>query len=282
MEVYSLPTFFGLEQEAPIQCYNYQTKKPQLRNKISLTQNAFSFLLDGTKEVITEQKPTAINNTQFLLMNAGNCLMTEQLSSSRLVYKSILLFFSDDLLLQFLEKYNIHNSNTTNSTPIPVKVGEYDGFIKAFVNNLEGIQQLSPALQQKLLKVKFEEIMLYLWETKGSDFFLFLLDSISSQTRNFLRVVENNQLNKLSLKELSFLSNMSISSFKREFEQHFHTSPSKWFQDKRLEHAAFLLKHKAQRPSDVYDQAGYENLSNFIQAFKLKFGVTPKQYQSAN
>jgi AraC-like DNA-binding protein len=31
---------------------------------------------------------------------------------------------------------------------------------------------------------------------------------------------------------------------------------------------------------DIFEEIGYENLSNFIQAFKIKFGVTPKQYQS--
>ena len=72
---------------------------------------------------------------------------------------------------------------------------------------------------------------------------------------------------------------MSISSFKRTFEKHFHNSPSKWFQEKRLEHSAFLLKNKSERPSDIYQEIGYESLSNFIQAFKVKFGVTPKQYQ---
>jgi AraC-like DNA-binding protein len=72
---------------------------------------------------------------------------------------------------------------------------------------------------------------------------------------------------------------MSTSSFKREFEKQFQSSPGKWFQEKRLEHAAFLLYNKSKRPSDIYQEIGCENLSNFIQAFKLKFGNTPKKYQ---
>ena len=72
---------------------------------------------------------------------------------------------------------------------------------------------------------------------------------------------------------------MSVSTFKREFEKNFKSPPSKWFQEKRLEHAAFLLKNKSKRPSDLFEEIGYESLSNFIQAFKTKFGVTPKRYQ---
>ena len=122
--------------------------------------------------------------------------------------------------------------------------------------------------------------MLYLIELKGLDFLYSLLDNNDNQNQKFIKTIESNRLNKLTIKELSFLSNMSVSTFKREFEKNFHSTPSKWFQDKRLEHSAFLLKNSPKRPSDIFEEIGYENLSNFIQAFKIKFGVTPKKYQS--
>jgi len=106
------------------------------------------------------------------------------------------------------------------------------------------------------------------------------MENSGHQNLQFIQTIENNKLNKLTIKELSFLSNMSVSTFKREFEKNFNSSPSKWFQDKRLEQAAYLLKIKSKRPSDIFEEIGYENLSNFIQAFKTKFGVTPKQYQT--
>jgi AraC-like DNA-binding protein len=33
------------------------------------------------------------------------------------------------------------------------------------------------------------------------------------------------------------------------------------------------------RASDVYEEIGFENLSSFVQAYKNKFGTTPKQSQ---
>ena len=104
------------------------------------------------------------------------------------------------------------------------------------------ISKLSKSIQENILASKFEEIMLYLTEFNGLDFLYSLINNSDNQTQKFMQTVESNKLNKLSLKELSFLSNMSVSKFKREFKKHFHNSPSKWFQDKRLEHAAFLLK----------------------------------------
>ena len=56
----------------------------------------------------------------------------------------------------------------------------------------------------------------------------------------------------------------------------------KWFNEQRLNHIAFVLRTKRYRPVELYEDAGYENFSNLVQAFKKKFGVTPKQYQTQN
>lgn len=71
---------------------------------------------------------------------------------------------------------------------------------------------------------------------------------------------------------------MSISTFKREFEKHYATSPIKWFQNKRLEHAHYLMNKEQKSSSDIYLEIGYENLSSFIKAYKSKYGMTPKQH----
>lgn len=203
--------------------------------------------------------------------------MTEKLSSSASSYRSVLLFFSNSLVLEFLRKYEFNTQmepDPTSAIAMP-----YDSFINAYVRTLIEINGLDADTRSKLLQVKFEELMLYLVRKEGIDFLHRLLADVENHTSHFKSVIENNKLNRLTLKELAFLSNMSVSTFKREFEKHYHASPIKWFQDKRLEHAAFLLKNDSLRPSDLFEEAGYENLSNFIYAFKTKYGVTPKQYQ---
>ncbi|MEM9929492.1 MAG: helix-turn-helix transcriptional regulator, partial [Bacteroidota bacterium] len=79
--------------------------------------------------------------------------------------------------------------------------------------------------------------------------------------------------------ELAFLCNMSLSTFKRAFARHFNTTPGKWFLEQRLAHARYLLVTQRQRPSDIFMSVGYDNLTNFIQAFRKQYGKTPKQYQ---
>ena len=278
MKTINLPDELNLDSSLSINLYDYESLNEISKQQILLNKNTFSFLQDGTKEVYFDNSSYAIDNSQFLLMKSGHCLMTEKLSNESKYYRSLLFFFSNEEVLKFIRKFELETSS--RKTLYSTYLFEYDSFISRFVQSLLDISKLSKSLQEKILKTKFEEIMLYLIELKGVDFLYSIINNSDNQSQKFIQTVESNRLNKLTIKELSFLSNMSVSTFKREFEKHFHNSPSKWFQDKRLEHSAFLLKDESKRPSDIYEEIGYENLSNFIQAFKLKYDVTPKQYQS--
>ncbi len=278
MKTITLPEELNLSSSKSILVYDYESITEISKQQILLNKNTFSFLQEGTKEVFFDNSTYAIDNSQFLLMKSGNCLMTEKLSSDSKYYRSILFFFSNEDVLKFVRKFGLETSNS--KTLYSTYSFNYDSFIKRFVDSLLDISKLSKSIQENILNSKFEEIMLYLIELKGVDFLYSLISNNQNHNQKFIQTIESNRLNKLTIKELSFLSNMSVSSFKREFEKNFHSSPSKWFQDKRLEHSAFLLKSSSKRPSDIFEEIGYESLSNFIQAFKIKFGVTPKKYQS--
>jgi len=204
--------------------------------------------------------------------------MTEKLSHVKEYYRSILLFFSNEDVLKFIRKHEL--TPPKSKTYYSTYSFNYDSFIKKFAESLLDLSEHPKEFQSRILYAKFEEIMLYLIEIRGVDFLYSIINSNINHNQKFIQTIKSNHLNKLTIKELSFLCNMSESKFKREFKKYFKSSPSKWFQEKRLKHAAFLLQNKATRPSDIFLEVGYETLSNFIQAFKTKFGQTPKQYQS--
>jgi AraC-like DNA-binding protein len=278
MNTITLPDELVENSVLSIEVYDYESTQEISKQQILLNKNTFSFLKEGTKEVFFDNSSYAINNSQFLLMKSGNCLMTEKLSNVEEYYRSVLLFFSNEDVLKFIRKFELNAPDSKNY--YSTYSFSYDVFIKRFVESLLDISKLSKKIQSRILETKFEEIMLYLVEFKGVEFLYSLISNSNNEHQKFIQTIESNQLNKLTIKELSFISNMSVSKFKREFEKHFRSSPSKWFQEKRLEHAAFLLKNNSKRPSDIFEEIGYETLSNFTQAFKLKFGLTPKQYQS--
>ncbi len=278
MNIITIPEAFTEEKRLSTTLFDYRTREACNKQFIKLTQNAFSFLIEGTKEVIADNSSVVIQNTHFLLIKSGHCLMSEKQSSANKNYRSILLFFSGEDLLRFVRKFEKKRSK---KSPLKsVYAFSHDDFTQKFIQSLIEIAALPSGIQKKLIPVKLEEIVLYLTEVKGGDFLYSMIASQDNRTQHFIRVVERNKFKKLTLRELAFLSNMSISSFKRAFQKHYAESPMKWFQDQRLERASFLLKQEQRRPSDIYMEVGYETLSSFIQAFKLKYGSTPKQHQS--
>ena len=128
--------------------------------------------------------------------------------------------------------------------------------------------------------LKFEELMLYLLEK----FPLQVLSFRSSIGKDFddleiRKAVEANVAQPISLEELAFLCNVSLSTFKRRFQKIYGTSPSKWMLQRKMEIAKNLLAHHNEKPSEVYRKIGYENHSSFAQSFKQTYGVTPKEFR---
>lgn len=280
MEVITLPKDLDLSSSGQVQAYNYENPQGILRARINLNKHTISFLRLGTKEVIGHDTAKQINNQHFLMMKSGNCLMTEKISNSSKLYKSILFFFDDAMALEFLEKYTLTSAAKADSKSF--YVFQYDEFIQQFVYSLESLLKLPAKIQERLLKTKFEEIMLYLISLYGVSFLNTIIQNVDDRTSRLTNIVESNKLNRLTLEELAFLCSMSISTFKRTFHKVYHETPMKWFSEQRLNHIATLLRTNQKRPIDLYEEAGYENFSNFVQAFKKRFGVTPKQYQSRN
>jgi len=275
MDVVTLPEYFGFSEQSKINLVLYKSTQDVSKQQVHLKTHVFSFLSEGEKTVVGSHSSFKINSTEFLLMQSGHCLMTEKRSPEK-NYKSTLLFFSDEHIRSFIKKYTLKNDDkSVIRSVIPF---QYDPYILQLVEGLKIVATLTETLKEKLLATKLEELFLYLTEKIGVSFLFNLMEYINHHEAHFISVVNSNQLNKLSLKELAFLSNMSVSTFKRMFEKHFSVSPIKWFQEKRLDYAYYLLKHERKRPSDIYFDIGYDNLSSFIQAYKTKFGSTPKQH----
>lgn len=278
MKTITLPDELNIENLQSVQIFEYCSSKEIAKQQIIFNQNTFSFLIEGNKEVIFDNSTLSIDNSKFLIMKSGHCLMTEKLSDIR-SYRSVLLFFSNEILLKFIRKTELNKTESTECKSV-YSFGN-DEFIQGYVKSLLDILKLSKDIQKKLLEVKFEEIMIYLTAIYGTEFLYSLSEKSNDTSQKFIQTIETNWMSKLTLKELSFLCNMSVSTFKREFEKHYAESPIKWFQNKRLEYAHHLLNQEQKSSSEIYFEVGYESLSSFIQAYKSKYGITPKLHHKS-
>lgn len=253
--------------------YDFKMTEDVIKTKVNLNMHMFSFLQEGKKQVHFSDVAVVVNNEQSLLLKKGNCLWTELLDKES-VYFCKLLFFSDKRLKEFLEK---HTTEVSVKNEAPYFSFQNDTFIASYLNSLKTIATAPSVFMESLLSVKFEELLLYLMNKYGDNFQSYLYSLIAKKTSAFQKTIEKNIYTSLTLEEISFLCNMSLSTFKRHFINEYNVSPGKWLRDKRLLRAKEVLEEGNLKSSDIYFDLGYNNLSNFSIAFKNKFGVNPKE-----
>jgi AraC-like DNA-binding protein len=93
------------------------------------------------------------------------------------------------------------------------------------------------------------------------------IDLIDFMQRNFMF--------NMPMEKLGYLTGRSLSTFNRDFRKFFNDTPQKWLTEKRLELAYYQLAEKKKRPTEVYLEVGFEDLSHFSFAFKKKYGIAP-------
>ena len=278
MYIQNIPeSFLPIENPLPdFFVYDFKMTEDAVNSKVNLTHNMFSFLQLGEKKVQFEDAFVEVNNRQSVLIKSGNCLMTELLDNNE-IYFCKLLFFSNKNVGEFLKKHVelVSNSIKKSNTNTPFFVIENYEFIDSFVASIFFILNLKSNVSA-LLEIKFEEIMLYLSQKYGAPFIDYIQAiAIAEKNYSLKKIVEAHINSDLSLSEIAFLANMSLSTFKRHFKAEYAANPGKWLQQKRLFVAKKLLENEEKKPSEIFKQFGYNNLSNFSIAFKNEFGFSP-------
>ena len=82
MRVVTLPDDLIGIQTTPVMVYDYHVQQESTKQQVNLSMNTFSFLLEGHKEVFSDIRSTSISNSEFMVMKAGKCLMTEKFAAT--------------------------------------------------------------------------------------------------------------------------------------------------------------------------------------------------------
>jgi len=229
-------------------------------------------LVNGEKTIYKASEFLQIDPSVSFILEAVATLMSEKLTINN--YKSYLLFFSNKFLSDFCVEFkiDIHQQKTQKS----IFKFKKDHFIQHFQNSIEFY--LNANFAEVQLKLKMKEILFYLYQNNQDEMTNFISSVLKKESLDFKKVIDQNLDNNLKQEELAFLCNMSISTFKRKFKEHYGINSQKYFMNHRMEKAKQLLqKHK--KPSEIYLDLGYENLSSFSLEFKKIYGVSPSKFE---
>lgn len=192
--------------------------------------------------------------------------------SDEFQYQAIFFFLKDEFVTDFLKMSN--TKLTTSNEPLPIKVMPVKARLMRFFESLLPYFNEPDQIEEGLVRLKMLELMFDLSHLDKT-FLTQVLQLRNQPVKDLSYVLEANYTNQLSVNDLASLSGRSLSTFKREFQQIYNTSPAQWIREKRLSKAKELLTTTNMSVTDVCFTTGFENIAHFSRAFKTFFGTSP-------
>jgi AraC-like DNA-binding protein len=243
-------------------------------------EHAFTHILAGSLDFYFGNEHRVFCAGDKLLVKRNQLAKVVKIPPPGGEFRSVSLYLTQDLLRAYSVEYNMKVAGPYQGEGI-VRLKE-NTFYERFADSLipyvskEG-SVVDPALSQ--LKVKEAIMLLLRLEHTARE----LLFDFSEPGKIDLEEFMNEHFTfNVEMKRFAFLTGRSLATFKRDFEKIFHIAPGRWLQQKRLAQAYYLIKEKGEKPSDVYLEVGFEDLSHFSFAFKKEFGKAPSLLDRAS
>lgn len=260
-----------VQKRLPIQYSCYFTRSREGEQFVQ--EHAFgiiiagSFILDDGKHATTFQK----GDVFFCARNQLIKFVKSPAEGGE--FRSLSIYFEQPMLKDFSIAYGYKQENPV--TPVAyAKIGSGTP-LTAFMESLIAYEPLfTQPENQELLRLKQKEALLVLLQVAPQ--LKDLLFDFSEPGKIDLEAFMNTNYHfNVELKRFAYLTGRSLSTFKRDFEKAFQTTPSRWLLQRRLQEAYYLIKEKKKAVSDIYLDLGFEDLSHFSFAFKKQYGIAP-------
>jgi AraC family transcriptional regulator, exoenzyme S synthesis regulatory protein ExsA len=257
----------------------YTCMREETKFGIWSNTNYFAFISSGKKMWKSIYHSYEVNEGDIIFVKKGANL-THQFFDDE--FCAIFIFIPDDFIKTFLKK-NItllDASQKDLSGQDAVMRVQQDQLLESYYHSIQSYLSLAEKPNEKLLTLKFEELLLSLFSNEKhrelTDYFISLCQN---QAYHLSRVMEENFAYNLKLENYAQLCHMSLSAFKKSFSHYYRTTPGAWLKEKKLQLALqqILLSHTS--ISQISFDCGFEDTSHFIRVFKQKYQLTPLQYR---
>ena len=245
------------------------TSKRTIEGEIFIKQHVFDYIIAGTSETYFDGKRQTYKagDFRFAVKNRLSKFVKQPPADGE--YRSVSICIDQDTLLEMKHQYEpVHHHYENVFLLTPNKL--FHNYIDSLLPYLENGHHISG----DLVKIKIKEAVLIFMEANPQ--LKNILFDFNEPGKIDLEAYMNQhyQYNG-DLQHFAYLTGRSLSTFKRDFEKIFNTTPNKWLLQKRLEDAHYLITKKKMRSMDVYLDVGFKDYSHFSVAFKKLYGKAP-------
>jgi AraC-like DNA-binding protein len=238
-----------------------------------ITEHFFLYLLKGRMVAYNGDKDYSIKPGDSCIARKNHFLRYAKHKEDGDFLK-IVIVLDEAFLKKFVTKHSFEAGAASSDESFLFI--EDSPLLKSFIKSLEPYYHGDAEIDETFADIKREELLLILLRTDARLVNVFF-NFGAPQKIDIKAYMNGNFRFNVSLERFAFLTGRSLSSFKRDFQEEFNDTPGNWLTKKRLEEAYFLIHQQGRKPTDIYLQLGFEDLSHFSFAFKKQFGKSPSE-----
>jgi len=239
----------------------------------------FMFVNKGEFSIRTPDQFLDFKQDQGLLAKCFNFFVetTEQQRSNYGSVEVLGIFLFPEHVENLLE---IDLSFSTKRVDFNVKQLQIDQLFNAYRDSVTILIDNPELADQQMIETKLKEFVLLLSKSQNMSPLDFLGSMFKLNHTEFRSTILNNLYSDLSITQFAQLCSMSLSSFKRKFNEEFSETPKKYISGKKLQKAVDLLAQSDDRVSNIAYDCGFETISTFNRSFKAAHGISPTEYRT--
>jgi AraC family transcriptional regulator, exoenzyme S synthesis regulatory protein ExsA len=252
----------------------YKKDRLYLRNSMHLV----ILLVNGGKTLHLSNSEISIDTSDILYLSQGNYFMSEILGDKN-NFESILIFFDDEYVFNFIKKYNIILDAVEQKDVLLLK---RDEFINTCVSTVNQYFQSRVNNSLDLVKLKLDELFLYSLSKDKEKFSTFLNKIVQTKSLRIKYILEENLDILSSVDDMCKLTRLNSKALRKEMIRLYNQNPKEWLDERRLCLATTLLKNTQKSVSQIATTCGYSSVSWFIIQFKKYYKTTPLLFREQN
>ncbi|GGE39920.1 AraC family transcriptional regulator [Pedobacter psychrotolerans] len=243
------------------------------KSDLMFVDHMLVWFISGETKIIQAESTFSFKTGDIFLIPRNELATIINYPKSGLPHKTVVMHLSSERLKKFYKKIDYKRQTQPHQ-----KIYHFNNhpLLESCLASLIPYFDVESEFPESLATLKIEEAINILR----------LIDpSIDSVLANFdvpgkidlVDFMQRNFMFNMPLEKLGYLTGRSLSTFNRDFKKLFNTTPQKWLTDKRLELAYYYLAEKKKKPTEIYLEVGFEDLSHFSFIFKKRYGVSPNQ-----
>ena len=256
---------------------SYSSKKNQRHFTVRNKLNVIIIMFEGQKKIHLYNKDINVKKDNIVFLSQGQYFMSEIIGKMD-IFKAALIYFDNQFIIDFIQKYNLPMNNITSESEILLK---NDKFVQNISSSFELYIKDNFENKNKIMKLKTEEILLHLYNENKNNL-LSYFQNILKSTNNTLKFTLESNLDAIdSVKDLCDITKLNSTNLRKLMLKEYGLLPKEWLNEKRLSKAALLLQKTSQSITQIANNCNYTTPSWFISQFKKKYNKTPKQYRDS-